>query len=73
MPNYLAVFQNNMLATAQNRYVAKELMELSDKTEEYGIVLSGRDCQEIAEFRVAQVAGRAQQAGFPLRCTMEKE
>lgn len=56
MPNYLAVFQNNMLATAQNRYVAKELMELSDKTEEYGIVLSGRDCQEIAEFRAAALA-----------------
>lgn len=56
MPNYLAVFQNNMLVGAQNRYVAGELMELSKTTEEYGIVLSEKDCAEIAEFRTAALA-----------------
>lgn len=29
--------------------------------------------KEIAEFRVAQVHSRANEAGFPLRCSMEKE
>lgn len=56
MPNYLAVFQNNMLIGEQNKYVAGELMELNKTTEEYGIVLSGKDCAEIAEFRTAALA-----------------
>ena len=56
MPNYLAVFQNNTLIGVQNAYVAKELMSLNKTTEEYGIVLSQKDCAEIAEFRSAALA-----------------
>ncbi len=56
MPNYLAVFQNNTLIGAQNRYVAGELMELNKTTEEYGIVLTGKDCAELAEFRSSALA-----------------
>jgi hypothetical protein len=51
MPNYLAVFQSNFAMEAQNRYVAKELMQLNSSISEHGITLSMQDCQEIAEFR----------------------
>ncbi len=51
MPNYLANFQNNMLVSAQNRYISKELMSLNKATAEYGITLTKNDCNSIAEFR----------------------
>ena len=51
MPNYLAVFQGGGITDSEKRYVAKELMLLSDKTAEYGITLSEKDCTEIAECR----------------------
>ena len=51
MPNYLTVFQNGMLTQAHNKYIASELILLNDVTREHGIVLSGRDCAEIAECR----------------------
>jgi len=51
MPNYLAVFQSGGITEMEKRYVAKELMLLSDKTAEYGITLSERDCVDIAECR----------------------
>lgn len=51
MPNYLTAFNLNTLAEAHNRYVAHELISLNEKTAEYGITLSEKDCAEIAEFR----------------------
>ena len=51
MPNYLAVFQSGGITESEKRYVAKELMLLGDKTAEYGITLSEKDCIEIAECR----------------------
>ena len=51
MPNYLSTFNSNMLAEAHNRYIAHELIALNEKTSEYGITLSEKDCAEIAEFR----------------------
>lgn len=40
-----------MLSEVHNRYVAHELTLLNEKTSEYGITLSEKDCAEIAEFR----------------------
>ena len=65
-------------------FVVKILEEVFHKTQEESVAIMmsvhqkgmgvcGVYPKEIAEFRVAQVAGRAQQAGFPWRCTMEKE
>lgn len=65
-------------------FVVKILEEVFHKTQEEsvaimlsvhekGVGVCGVYPKEIAEFRVSQVAGRAQLAGFPLRCTMEKE
>lgn len=51
MPNYLAVFQSGSITESEKRYVAKELMLLGDKTAQYGITLSEKDCLEIAECR----------------------
>ncbi len=51
MPNYLAVFQSGGITEIEKRYVAKELMLLGDKTAEYGITLSEKDCVDIAECR----------------------
>ena len=51
MPNYLSAFSSNMLSDVHNRYIARELILLNEKTAEYGITLSERDCAEIAEFR----------------------
>lgn len=51
MPNYLAVFQSGEIAELEKRYVAKELMLLGEKTSEYGITLSEKDCTDIAECR----------------------
>ena len=51
MPNYLAVFQSGGITEIEKRYVAKEIMLLGDKTAEYGIVLSEKDCTDIAECR----------------------
>ncbi len=51
MPNYLAVFQSGGISEIEKRYVAKELMLLGEKTAEYGITLSEKDCVDIAECR----------------------
>ena len=51
MPNYLAVFQSSGIAEIEKRYVAKEIMLLGDKTAEHGIVLTEKDCVDIAECR----------------------
>lgn len=65
-------------------FVVKILEEVFHKTQEESVAIMmsvhqkgmgvcGVYPKEIAEFRVTQVTSRAQQAGFPLRCTMEKE
>ncbi len=51
MPDYLSIFTGGLLSDIQNRYVAKEISALNEKTEEYGLVLSPNDCKEIAESR----------------------
>ena len=51
MPNYLAVFQNGGISEIEKRYISKEMMLLNDKTAEYGITLSEKDCADIAECR----------------------
>ena len=51
MPNYLTVFQSGMLSKAHEKYIARELLLLNDVTREYGITLSKKDCNEIAECR----------------------
>lgn len=51
MPNYLTVFQSGMLSQVHNKYIASELIQLNDITREHGIVLSKKDCAEIAECR----------------------
>ncbi len=51
MPNFLSAFNSNMLSEVHNRYIARELVSLNEKTAEYGITLSEKDCAEIAEFR----------------------
>lgn len=51
MPNYLSAFSSNMLSDVHNRYIARELISLNEKTAEHGITLSEKDCAEIAEFR----------------------
>ena len=65
-------------------FVVKVLVEVFHKTEEESVAIMmsvhqkgtgvcGVYPREIAEFRVGQVTRRAQLAGFPLLCTMEKE
>lgn len=65
-------------------FVVKILEEVFHKTQEESVAIMmavhqkgmgvcGVYPKEIAEFRVSQVASRAQLAGFPLRCSMEKE
>ena len=65
-------------------FVVKILEEVFHKTQEESVAIMmsvhqkgmgvcGVYPKEIAEFRVTQVTVKAQQAGFPLRCTMEKE
>ncbi len=56
MPNYLAIFNNNMLVSAQNQYIANELTALNSFTREHGIVLSKEDCKGIAQFRSEALA-----------------
>ncbi len=56
MPNYLAVFQNNMLVSAQNQYISKELLSLNDSIRENGLILSPADCKGIAQFRSEALA-----------------
>ncbi len=56
MPNYLSIFQNSMLVSAQNQYVSKELLTLNDTIRENGIVLSSADCKGIAQFRSEALA-----------------
>lgn len=65
-------------------FVVKILEEVFHKTQEEsvaimlsvhekGMGLCGVYPKEIAEFRVKQVTERARAAGYPLRCTMEKD
>lgn len=49
---------------------AKRIMLLVDRT---GIGACGVYTREIAETKVSLVRKEARRAGFPLRCTMEKE
>ncbi len=56
LPNFLAVFQNNMLVSAQNQFVSNELLALNDNLSEHGITLSKADCNGIAEFRAEALA-----------------
>ena len=51
MPDFLAVFKSGMLTDVHNQYIAKELLSLNEYTKESGIVLSQKDCTEIAECR----------------------
>ena len=51
MPDYLAVFKSGILTDVHNRYVANELLALNKQTQKAGIVLSQKDCAEIAECR----------------------
>jgi len=55
------------------RKTAEEAEAIMLAVHEKGSGVCGVYPKEIAEFRVAQVARRASEAGFPLRCTMEKE
>lgn len=54
----------------KNREEAHDIMMRIHTT---GIGLCGIYAREIAEARVAKVHFAASQAGFPLRCTIEKE
>jgi ATP-dependent Clp protease adaptor protein ClpS len=40
---------------------------------EQGLAVCGVYTEEIAETRISQVHGKAREAGFPLRCSMEEE
>lgn len=51
MPNYLALFHSSMLSEVHNRYIASDLITLNEHTAMRGIVLSERDCTEIAQCR----------------------
>ena len=51
MPNYLAVFSSGGITEIEKKYVARELMLLGEKTAEHGIVLTEKDCVDIAECR----------------------
>jgi ATP-dependent Clp protease adaptor protein ClpS len=52
---------------------SEESVAIMMSVHEKGMGVCGVYPREIAEFRVGQVTSRAQAAGFPLRCTMEKE
>lgn len=52
---------------------AEEASDIMLSVHEKGVGVCGVYPREIAEFRIAQVAKRARQAGFPLLCTMEEE
>jgi hypothetical protein len=51
MPNYVELFSTGSVVELQTRFVAKELAAVSDYTANFGIVLSDRDCKEIAQTR----------------------
>ena len=51
----------------------QEAVAIMMSVHEKGMGVCGVYPREIAEFRVGQVAARAKAAGFPLRCTMERE
>ena len=52
---------------------AEESVAIMMSVHQKGMGVCGVYPREIAEFRVALVARRAQMAGFPLLCTMEKD
>ena len=79
---YRVILHNDDYTTMD--FVVMVLMEIFRKTadeaetimlevHEKGTGLCGVYPKEIAEFRVGQVLRRANEAGFPLLCTMEKE
>ncbi len=79
---YRVILHNDDFTTMD--FVVMVLMEIfrksADEAEtimlavhEKGSGVCGVYPKEIAEFRVGQVLRRATEAGFPLRCTMEKE
>ena len=51
----------------------EESVSIMMSVHEKGTGVCGVYPKELAEFRVKQVLSRAQMAGFPLLCTMEKE
>ena len=51
MPNYIELFSTSSVIELQNRAVAKELVSVNEYTSSFGIVLSDKDCREIAEAR----------------------
>ena len=55
------------------RKTAEEAEAIMLAVHEKGRGVCGVYPKEIAEFRVGQVLRRANEAGFPLLCTMEKE
>ena len=55
------------------RKSAEEAESIMLAVHEKGRGICGVYPKEIAEFRVGQVLRRANEAGFPLLCTMEKE
>ncbi len=80
-PRYRVLLHNDHYTTME--FVIEVLVEIfhhSPATAEkimlmvhrQGVGCCGEYDREIAESKVAAVAGRAAEAGFPLRCTMEK-
>ena len=52
MPDYLSLFvRSGALSTGHNKYIASQLVSLNDYTVQHGIVLSQKDCNEIAQVR----------------------
>ena len=51
MQNFLSVFEDKQLISIQTQMVANQLMQLNERIEMDGIVLSQTDCKDIAEFR----------------------
>ena len=66
------VFVVNILQDVFHK-TQQEAVAIMMSVHEKGTGVCGVYPKEIAEFRVNQVAGRARAAGFPLRCTMERE
>ena len=82
-PNRYKVILHNDDYTTMD-FVVTTLVDVFQKTveeaasimlsiHEKGIGICGVYTREVAEFRVNKTMSLAAQAGFPLRCTMEKE
>ena len=58
MPDYLSIFTGGLLSDIQNRYVAKEISALNEKTEEYG-----RFCRNCRHFIIHPFQSRCGRTG----------